>query len=129
MINTYFAFCPQFKAAMVSIEHQIKSLHQCFLDKFKEIKEENENIEARLFKIEEILCNENQEKASRTKSNKKLNVVKEASTKPLNKGKQLTTKPKQSQPKKKKLQGWGDYLLTVLYTCSVQYWCTDPVLT
>ena len=45
---------------MVSVEHQIKLLHQCLVDKFKELKEENESIETRLHKIEELLCKEKQ---------------------------------------------------------------------
>ena len=43
---------------MVSVEHQIKLLHQCLVEKFNEIKQENENIETRLHKIEELLYKE-----------------------------------------------------------------------
>ena len=41
---------------MISVEQQIKLLHQSFLQQFQELKEENKNIEGRLLKIEEILC-------------------------------------------------------------------------
>ena len=41
---------------MISVEQQIKLLHQSFLEQFQELKEENKNIEGRLQKIEEILC-------------------------------------------------------------------------
>ena len=45
---------------MVSVEHQIKLLHKCLVDKFRELKEENGSIETRLHKIEELLCKEKQ---------------------------------------------------------------------
>ena len=41
---------------MTSLEHQIKLLHQSLIERFQEIKEENENIKCRLAKIEEKLC-------------------------------------------------------------------------
>lgn len=41
---------------MISVEQQIRLLHQSFLEQFQELKEENKNIEGRLQKIEEILC-------------------------------------------------------------------------
>ena len=41
---------------MISVEQQIRLLHQSFLEQFQELKEENKNIEGRLLKIEEILC-------------------------------------------------------------------------
>ena len=44
---------------MTSLEHQIKLLHQSLIERFQEIKEENENIKCRLAKIEEKLCHGN----------------------------------------------------------------------
>ena len=86
---------------MVSLEHQIKLLHQCLVDKFKEIKEENENIETRLHKIEELLCKEKQMEAEKSKSQIKGNSTKN----PPKERKQSTTTQKPNCKQKKKQVG------------------------
>ena len=83
---------------MVSVEHQIKLLHQCLVDKFNEIKQENEIIETRLHKIEELLYKEKQmdvEKMSKPQ-------IKENSTSHSHKErKQQASKQKPNQKQKK----------------------------
>ena len=87
---------------MVSVEHQIKLLHQCLVDKFKEIKEENENIETRLHKIEELLCKEKQmEVESKSKPQIKGNSTKH----PPKERKQSTSTQKPNYKQKKKQVG------------------------
>ena len=86
---------------MISVEQQIRLLHQSFLEQFQELKEENKNIEGRLLKIEEILC------SSKNIEEKRKDVIEETfttvrRTSHENTSVQQAEKQKKSQKKQQK---------------------------
>ena len=91
---------------MESLEQQIELLHKSLIEKFKELKEENQHIEIRLKNIESTLDNENKTLNEETNTKvfedsvrRQSNVINDSAKKPSSK---IQAKPSKMKEKKDK---------------------------